>query len=150
MTDADLIDQAASEETDNWLTTLLDETEYTARRVREGGYSLLSGPHILQANSSRLDSIAGEGWLAVGDAAAAFDPLSSYGITSAMGGGFYAASAILDSFAGDARAPLSYQKLVVEAYAHYLAMHYEHYSLERRWPNETFWRRRHEMYNRTP
>ena len=45
---------------------LLGETDHTARRVREGGYSPVSGPHVLQANSSRLDSVFGERWLAGG------------------------------------------------------------------------------------
>ena len=57
-------------------------------------------PRVLPAETSRLDRIAGPGWLALGDAAAAYDPLSSYGIGSAMGSGFYAGQAIADSLAG--------------------------------------------------
>ena len=36
------------------------------------------------ANSSRASQISGKNWLAIGDAAIAFDPLSSHGITNAV------------------------------------------------------------------
>jgi flavin-dependent dehydrogenase len=61
-----------------------------------------------------------------------------------MGSGFYAASAIVDFLAGSTDALSAYQKLMDDAYAQYLLMHYDYYSLERRWPEEPFWRRRHE------
>lgn len=140
MTDSDLAGGGLRER-GGWLS-LLGETEHTQRRLGVGGYTPLSGPHVLQANSSRLDTLAGECWLAAGDAAAAFDPLSSYGISSALGGGYYAASAAADFLAGGADALATYKRLVGGAYARYLLMHYDHYSLERRWPDETFWRRR--------
>ncbi|HEX8149855.1 MAG TPA: tryptophan 7-halogenase [Pyrinomonadaceae bacterium] len=146
MTDADLAGREVRER-EGWLG-LLGRTEHTLRRVRAGAYSPLSGPHVLRAESSRLDAVAGEGWLALGDAAAAFDPLSSYGISSALGGGLYAAAAVLDLFAGKAHALAPYEKLVGDAYARYLLSHHHAYSLERRWAGEPFWRRRHER--RTP
>jgi flavin-dependent dehydrogenase len=146
MSDSDLVDQRAREAAG--LLALLENTDHTLGRVRNGGvglggYSPLGGPRIQQAGSSRLDAVAGDGWVAVGDAAAAFDPLSSYGISSAMGSGFYAASAIVDYLAGSTDALPSYQKLIDDAYAQYLLMHYDYYSLERRWPDELFWQRRH-------
>jgi flavin-dependent dehydrogenase len=140
MTDADLADRGVRER-GGWLAQL-GETEHTLRRVR-GGYTPLFGPHVLQANSSTLDAAVGECWLAAGDAAAAFDPLSSYGISSALGGGFYAASAVLDLFGGSSDALPSYQKLIDAAYAQYLLMRHAYYSLERRWEGAAFWRRRH-------
>jgi flavin-dependent dehydrogenase len=144
MTDSDLADRGVRERS-GWLA-LLNETDHTLRRVRGGDYTPLSGPHVLQANSSRLDAAVGECWLAAGDSAAAFDPLSSYGISSALGGGHYAASAVLDLFDGSADALSSYQKLIDGAYAQYLLMRHAYYSLERRWAGEAFWRRRHEDY----
>lgn len=140
MTDSDLAGRGVRER-DGWLA-LLGETEHTLRRVRGGVYTPLQGPHVLQANSSRLDAATGECWLAAGDAAAAFDPLSSYGISSALGGGHYAASAALDYLGGRADALPSYQKLIDGAYAQYLLMHHAYYSLEQRWAGEPFWRRR--------
>lgn len=141
MTDSDLAGRGIRDR-GAWLR-LLDATEHTLARVRCGGYAPHTGPHVLQANSSRLDTFAGACWLAAGDAAAAFDPLSSYGISSALGGGYYAASAAADFLAGDADALPSYGKLIGGAYARYLLMRNDYYSFEGRWPEETFWRRRH-------
>ena len=141
-TDSDLLDRKVLK-TSGWFA-LLRETEHTHSRVREGNYKTLAEPHVLAAHAARLDVIAGERWLAVGDAAAAYDPLSSYGISSALGGGFYAASAIVDSFAGSRDALPAYMRIIEQAYAQYLIVHQETYALERRWPDELFWKRRHE------
>jgi flavin-dependent dehydrogenase len=142
VTDSDLLDQRVRR-TGGWLA-MLKETDYTMRRVFEGDYLPLTEPRLLQANGARLDMVCGERWLAVGDAATAFDPLSSYGISSALGSGFYAASAITDFFAGRSSSLIAYSKIINQAYAQYLLMHYQHYALEQRWPHEIFWRRRHE------
>ena len=56
----------------------------------------------------------GHGWLAVGDAAAAFDPLAGYGVTFALGSGYYAARALLDDWRGDPVAFPAYAKLVAK------------------------------------
>ena len=142
MTDSDLIEHAATRQADD-LLSLLEETDHTRQRIREGGYRAVAPPRLLPANSARLSAIYGDGWLAVGDAATAYDPLSSYGISSAMGVGFYAGSAIADFLEGDQSALLAYKKIVDRAYAQYMAMHCERYALERRWADKLFWRRRH-------
>jgi flavin-dependent dehydrogenase len=142
MTDSDLADPSALRRTKDWLT-LLDATEYTRRRVLASGYLPQGAPRILPANSARLDESRGERWLAVGDAAAAYDPLSSYGISAAMGAGYYAASAIADFFQGHHDSLPSYSRILDQAYAEYLLLHHEYYGLERRWPHEMFWQRRH-------
>lgn len=56
------------------------------------------------AGSARLGAIAGEGWLAIGDAAMAHDPLSGHGIIAALASGLEGAAAIADWLdgAGDA------------------------------------------------
>lgn len=142
MTDDDLFDHAAPRRLEGWLS-LLSETVQTKQRVAAGSYLPLGAPRILRANSSRLTAITGERWLAVGDAAAAYDPLSSYGIGSGMGAGLYAASAIADFFQGSSDALSTYARVIDQAYAHYLLMHQNQYLSERRWPDEPFWRRRH-------
>ena len=142
MTDSDLMEHAAMRRADD-LLSLLEATDHTRQRIREGGYGAVAPPRLLPANSARLSAIYGDGWLAVGDAATAYDPLSSYGISSAMGAGFYAGSAIADFLEGDRSALLAYKKIVDRAYAQYMAMHCERYAFERRWADKLFWRRRH-------
>jgi flavin-dependent dehydrogenase len=141
-TDSDLLTHKVLK-TSGWLA-LLRETEHTHNRVREGDYSSLAEPHVYAAYGARLNVVAGERWLAVGDAAAAYDPLSSYGISSALGAGFYAASAIADFLAGNRDALSVYSRIIEQAYAQYLILHQEYYVLEQRWSDELFWLRRHE------
>jgi 2-polyprenyl-6-methoxyphenol hydroxylase-like FAD-dependent oxidoreductase len=143
-TDCDLLDHKVLK-TSGWFA-LLRETEHTSNRVLEGDYSPLAKPHMLAAHGARLDVVSGERWLAVGDAAAAYDPLSSYGISSALGAGFYAASAIVDFLAGNQDALPAYRRIIEQSYAQYLSLHQDYYALERRWPDELFWRRRQEPY----
>lgn len=141
MTDSDLMEHSAMGQAAT-LFGWLDETDHTRRRVSEGSYRLLAKPRILPANSARLSKIVGDRWLAVGDAAMAYDPLSSYGISSAMGAGFYAGSAVADFLGGDRSALFAYGGLVDQTFAQYLIMHCDRYALERRWTDKPFWRRR--------
>jgi flavin-dependent dehydrogenase len=142
MTDGDLLDHAALRETPGWLE-LLNKTEYTAQRVRQYGSGLPTTPRILPAHTVRLTSVAGDGWLAVGDSAVAYDPLASHGIAMAMGSGFNAAASIVDYLSGHHDALRVYERLIDRAFAHYLLMHHDAYQHEQRWPHESFWQRRH-------
>jgi flavin-dependent dehydrogenase len=96
----------------------------------------------MPAESSRLDEILGERWIALGDAAAAYDPLSSHGVASAMGSGYYGGHAIADLLAGRSEARLAYLDILQKAYGTYLDLQREHYARETRWPDAPFWRRR--------
>lgn len=142
MTDSDLIDHATLRRTDGW-SALLNETDYTRGRIGEGQYCPLAEPRLLPANTAHLTSIIGNCWLAIGDAAVAYDPLSSYGISSAMGAGFYAASAIADFLMGDRGALVAYASIIKRAFAEYLVRHQDRYCLEQRWADKAFWQRRH-------
>lgn len=135
MTDGDLLDRNA------W-RSLLKRTEATRARVEDHGYTLDENPIVLPAETSRLDVIAGEGWLALGDAAAAYDPLSSHGIGSAMGSGFYGGNAITDLLAGRSEARLAYLEVMRNAYGACLDLQKRHYAMEGRWPEAPFWARR--------
>ncbi|HYG62599.1 MAG TPA: tryptophan 7-halogenase [Thermoanaerobaculia bacterium] len=143
--DGDLLERPllnARESSSAWWERLA-QTAATRERVEAHGYHLNSPLRPLPAESSRLDVIAGEGWLALGDAAAAYDPLSSHGIASAMGSGFYGGHALADLLEGRDEAPLAYLHVMQQAYGAYLDLLREHYAAERRWPDAPFWRRRH-------
>lgn len=141
MTDSDLLDRAALR-VDGWLA-LLHKTEYTAQRVGTYGGGDPTPPRIKPANTVRLTTVAGDGWLAVGDSAVAFDPLASHGIATAMGSGFNAASSIIEYLDHRNAVLRVYERLIDRAFASYLLMHHDAYQHEQRWPHETFWRRRH-------
>jgi flavin-dependent dehydrogenase len=94
------------------------------------------------AHSSWIAATAVPGWLAVGDAALACDPLSSQGLFNALYSGLMAASALRRALAGDAGALADCEQTmarVVDAYRAHLAAWY---ALESRWPDRPFWSRR--------
>lgn len=99
---------------------------------------------VKPAQTSCLIPPVGENWLAVGDAAFAYDPISSYGIGSALGGGYYAGNAIADSLKKRPEALPAYQMLTERAFYQYLSMLRSQYLQEQRWSNNPFWSRRHQ------
>src|SRR6185436_3511602 len=71
----------------------LDETVFVRPRLAEYT-SAATAPRLSVAHSSRLRRPAGQGWVAIGDAAATHDPASSFGLTAALNSALRAASAI--------------------------------------------------------
>jgi flavin-dependent dehydrogenase len=117
---------------------LLDETHHI-RRIA-GPSAMTAGTRVYPAGTAQAARLSGEGWLAVGDAAASFDPLSSQGLATAV---------LMGSRAGDALAHPDRERAIeawVEADAMLVAEHADlrtHYArLETRWPESSFWRRR--------
>lgn len=96
------------------------------------------------AHSFLLDRPAGERWLAVGDAASAYDPISSQGIHKALAGGLLAADALHRRLAGEAAAFDGYAAALRDGFARYAANRAYFYARETRWPTAPFWRNRRE------
>jgi flavin-dependent dehydrogenase len=94
---------------------------------------------VVSARTQRLGRAGGEGWLAVGDAAMAFDPLASDGIAKALDDGIEAVAAL----AGGPDALRRREARLAERFDRYCQEHGVCYGLERRWPDRAFWRRRH-------
>lgn len=118
-------------------------TRHTRRRLH--GSTARGTPAIHAASSGRLETVAGDGWLAVGDAASTFDPLSGLGMVKALRHGLWAAFAILDTLAGSAARPNAgerYRRHVIDEFEGYLETREHFYAGERRWPSAPFWRRR--------
>lgn len=106
-------------------------------------------PRSFPAHSQRLRRPYGAGWIAVGDAALAFDPLSSAGLAKALRGACDAADAIAQSVAGDAKAFARYEEKLQHDWQRYLDARCHYYGLEQRFPDASFWReRQHEPVSR--
>ncbi|WP_321473687.1 NAD(P)/FAD-dependent oxidoreductase [uncultured Paludibaculum sp.] len=112
-------------------------------RERTGG--ITSAFSIIPAFSSMREHAADRNWLAVGDAARSYDPLSGMGLCMSMSMAIDAADAIARRFHGDVSGLESYELLNRQAYAEYIQAHGACYRLEQRWPECGFWRRRHNM-----
>jgi flavin-dependent dehydrogenase len=100
------------------------------------------GLRSVAANSYMIDCIAGNNWLAVGDAAIAFDPLSSQGTYHALKSGLLAARAIENCLVGDQTALGEYAREIQKRFGQYLSMRAVHYGQEQRWSSSAFWQRR--------
>jgi flavin-dependent dehydrogenase len=137
MTDSDIAHYL--HDADKW-HQWIGEAPQTSRRI--SGARLRGTIAVSSASSQRLDPIAGDGWLAAGDAASAFDPLSSQGITSSLRGGIDAASAIRRHLAGNTQAITEYAKSIADSYDAYLTTRTRYYAMEKRWPSSPFWQRR--------
>jgi len=81
-------------------------------------------------------------WLAVGDAAAAYDPLSGQGVVTALRSGQDAAVAVVADQAGSKNALEGYADGVAEQFRRYLRLRREFYRREHRWPDSPFWQYR--------
>ena len=105
-----------------------------------------SSPIIIRSTASRrLEPVATERWLAVGDAASRFDPLSSQGIVKALRSGIFASYAIGDwLIQGDDSGLQRYRRYVTEEFRNYSEMRAKYYCQEQRWPASQFWLRRHQ------
>lgn len=95
------------------------------------------------AFSSILSAVAGEHWLAVGDAAAGHDPISSAGITKALQHGQQAATAMVQyAQSGDWSNLAGYQERVFAGFNQYVGVRRQLYHGEKRFWNAPFWQRR--------
>lgn len=148
LTDADLLPRLAPRSFAELCARAAEEAPHTARRlpgaVPQGGLARAS------ASSHRLDRFSGPGWLAVGDAALSFDPLSSGGIAFALRSGLLAARALGESFAGDPAGFDRYTAFLEGEFEGYLAARDDYYGRERRFAGRPFWERRHEEVTLDP
>jgi flavin-dependent dehydrogenase len=101
-----------------------------------------SNPKLTIASSSRLSRWAGQGWLAVGDAAMTFDPLSSEGLAKSIETGLGGGLAASQHLAGEAAAVSTFAEALKRKYSDYLETRSKVYQRVNRWPTCDFWRRR--------
>jgi 2-polyprenyl-6-methoxyphenol hydroxylase-like FAD-dependent oxidoreductase len=141
MTDIDLHDPSEMTQATGWLRHL-QQAPHTQQRVQQHGYQLANQPHFVAASSGRLNQLAGSGWLAVGDAAMSYDPLSAHGITLALVGGRDAAAAIGCHLQGQPHALASYTNQLNWAYEQYAQTRHQFYRSETRWLTAPYWHRR--------
>jgi 2-polyprenyl-6-methoxyphenol hydroxylase-like FAD-dependent oxidoreductase len=149
MTDADIARSNGLHEAKEWLAKLA-EMPSIGSMAATAGRGKLSGPLVIRSCSSRwLDPVAGKNWLAAGDAASRFDPLSAQGIVKALRSGIFAGYAIGDQLTRDDDSGLErYRRFVFEEFKNYLEVRTKYYREEKRWPFCEFWSRRHVLVER--
>jgi len=139
-TDVDLAKTRDYLSIDGWVLSLR-KTIYTQLR---SSFCLNEEKLVVRtASSSCLNKVVGENWLAVGDAACAFDPLSSFGIQKGLYMGEKAALTVINYLKfGNLSILQKYEDEVKKSFNSYLMQRVKFYSIEQRWPNSKFWQRR--------
>lgn len=139
-TDSDLSIASLMQQPGNWLDALRS-TKLISNGVelsKESARKLT----VCAANSSYLKQCAGDNWLAIGDAALAFDPLSSQGMFNALTTALLAKHVIVETLDGNADATASYARKIDNVYRVYRQNLTEVYRTETRWRENLFWKRR--------
>lgn len=142
LTDRDLAPMAQALNTAG-LLAMLRETSSLWPMCERHGYWPFGVPQSASAATTQLQELTGHRWLAVGDAAQSFDPLSSQGISQALFGGLTAGRAIHAALEGDADAMRCHVELMQSIFNAYRANCRKVYESEQRWSTAKFWRRRH-------
>jgi flavin-dependent dehydrogenase len=141
-TDADLPAARIARDRDALLASATSTGEL-AVLLAAAGFVAEETSGFTAAHSATLEPCAGPGFLAAGDAALAFDPLSSQGLLNALFTGLAAAETADSHLRGDVTALDRYRETIAgiaEAYRQHLALWY---GTEQRWPDAPFWKRRH-------
>jgi flavin-dependent dehydrogenase len=142
MTDSDLVRAHGWAEREGFWAVLRN-SPHSWNRLKTGRAT--GPPRVNPAFSAYLNPVYGRDWIAVGDAAASYDPLSSSGIARALDSGIRGARALhryllhqVDEFA-------AHNQYIQKSYAEYLKQRHRYYAMECRWPSSRFWTRRHQM-----
>lgn len=136
---------------------LLDDSTHIAPLLKAKGYRPCGTIRGAPANSQRLRDFCGDAWLAVGDAAQAYDPLSSQGIDKALRTASHAGHmihyALTDRPQGTAGLGSGsayirqYDEQQRQLWQTYLSQRDFYYGIQRRWSDRPFWQRRRQLAN---
>ncbi|MDR5615773.1 tryptophan 7-halogenase [Arsenophonus sp.] len=123
---------------DNFISAL-KETIHIANWCPAAGIS--SSPlQVTEATGSYLDKVFGARWLAVGNVALSFEPLSSQGIYNAIYTGLRGAEAVKAALIDNDRSLLiQYGERIKSIRAAYSIAISGYYQQEQRWPEQPFW-----------
>lgn len=138
--DAERVKTERLSEDTAWLRAALT-TRHLAPRL-DGCRFLPNALAARVAISFILDRVCGPRWLAIGDAAASYDPLCAQGLYKAIDDALTAAAAIRATLDADGDLSATYGADALLRFAEYQANRSYFYDLERRWPDSAFWGRR--------
>ena len=140
-TDSDQPALASARSASGWAAAS-QSTEHIRALIERHRYCIVAGPQVVPASSARLSTFGGREWIAAGDAALSYDPLSGRGIVAAMNSGSLAANALAAALSGDSGALKRYAQQLERDSSDYQSKLARYYSAERRWPDSPFWQRR--------
>ncbi|NQX37744.1 2-polyprenyl-6-methoxyphenol hydroxylase [Pedobacter steynii] len=147
-TDPDLIDRNVLKDVNQFFK--LAQSNREMANVIPGDCSEFGFHQTVAANSTRLNQVAGQQWVALGDAAMSFDPLSSQGMFNAMANAVQLTELMIKSDPTGILKPESLKEIQTgytdqldRIWAYYTQHKRMYYREEMRWKDAPFWKRRH-------
>ena len=137
MTDADLMPSGRAAQQAFWWSQFRQTMHI--QRILNLDSVVLPKLRTAPAGMERLTVMHGEGWVAVGDAAVAFDPLSSLGLAHALQTGRLGGLAADAALAGEFQPLGAYERVVTLGADECDIARRGFYDIERRWPESLFW-----------
>lgn len=108
----------------NWWA-LVKQAKNTHKRIINGIFELIEPPKMVNADSTILEKISGQNWLAVGDAAMTYDPIASHGLMMSMVSARDASLAIQEHCSGQNQALEQYAQRLYQSFMKYRQLRQE-------------------------
>ncbi|WP_025666632.1 lysine-epsilon-oxidase maturase LodB [Aquimarina megaterium] len=139
-TDAGIAKEKQLQKTHQFNQLLLN-TRYIKNKIKQG--VSYQSPWVRNAYSKLIDITPIKNYIAVGDAIASFDPISSMGIGFALSSACHASKTIIDFENNrDDTYRLDYQNNINTIYKDYQQTKNQFYTTEQRWKESEFWQQR--------
>lgn len=126
------------------LADQLRDAPLTRRRLHS--VSVMSA-RVVPAQSSCRKRIFAEKWMAAGDSASSYDPLSGRGIFKALRQAMLAAEAVDSRLDDKEETIIHYAEHVRREFGEYARQRRAYYAAERRWASQPFWKARTAGFN---
>lgn len=139
-TDSDLIEKDKLKSTESFIK--LAEGNKEISDLFNGNKDTIEFHGTVSANSTKLERVFGKNWVALGDAAISFDPLSSQGMYHAMASGMQLRE-LIRQYGFTDELTKRYTDQIDQIWLHYIKHKRLFYQAETRWESATFWKRRH-------
>lgn len=138
--DADIISENKLHQLDVW-ESLLQETNHI-KHLLNNTEALSDKLWVRNAHTQISDVRNLENFIAIGDAAVSFDPISSMGIGFSISSACFAAKYIAHKIEEGSSSIDIYQEDILKNYKQYHDIKKRYYQEEKRWPRAVFWQRR--------
>jgi len=139
-TDSDLYDKSTFKSLES-LLQLSKENPHITEILNHSDLSAIEFHGVTAANSTKLNQVSGKQWVAIGDAAISFDPLSSQGMFNAMASAMQLKH-LIQNFGYGQKTQDLYTTQINHIWQRYLDHKDIFYQQELRWKVSEFWKRR--------
>lgn len=140
-TDADLIESSQIRNAEYLLKNSM-QLRKIKKIITDNQFYQIDQSGYTAAHSGTIEPYVGENWLATGDAALCFDPISSQGLFNAMYTGLAAAETINHFLSGYKNSFKEYKDIILSIKRSYNINYNFYYKTQTKWKDFNFWKRR--------